>query len=155
MTACSQSSVLRPFTHLFVQHILSVRHGPGLPLLLAHGGWGEGGTHHLAVDLQIIFPYCTRSFYCECWRHTLFRLQERQWLSSRGHGGEETLVYSRLEWFPSRGYGLVGCPAPCFPLENCAGWFEEKRRHSLTEKYFAGATFIITGVSFIFVEDDI
>lgn len=39
MTACSQSSVLRPFIHLFVQHILSVRHGPGLPLLLAHGGW--------------------------------------------------------------------------------------------------------------------
>ena len=46
-------------------------------------------------------------------------------------------------------------PRPMLPLENYAGWFEEKRRHSPTERFFAEATFVNTGVSFIFAEDDI
>lgn len=80
----------------------------------------------------------------------LFRLQERQWLSSRGHGGGETLVYSRLEWCPSRGYGLVECPAPCFPWKTMLDGLRRKGDIARLRD-----SFVNTGISFIFAEDDI
>ena len=42
---------------------------------------------------------------------------------------------------------------PMLPLENYAEWFEEKRRHSPTERFFAGATFVNTGVSVIIADE--